>query len=122
MREPPHQVIKMVNFLIVEHPSVYNVILGRPALIMFLAITLTYHLMVKFPIEEGVGVLRVDHEESRKCYAIALRGRMDKHDNLQSMLDPRGKKLSKKVRQYKNQTLSNYIKEIKVCALELANC
>lgn len=35
IRERPDQVIKMVNFLVVEHPSVYNVILGRPALIMF---------------------------------------------------------------------------------------
>lgn len=35
MREPPHQVIKIVNFLVVGHPLVYNVILGRPILNMF---------------------------------------------------------------------------------------
>ena len=37
--EPPHQTTKMVGFLIVEHSSVYNVILGRPALNLFQAIT-----------------------------------------------------------------------------------
>lgn len=51
MREPPHQVIKMANFLVVEHLSVYNVILGRPALNMFRVVTLTYHLIIKFPTE-----------------------------------------------------------------------
>lgn len=35
MGELPYQVTKMVNFLVVEHSSVYNVILGRPILNMF---------------------------------------------------------------------------------------
>ena len=48
----------MVGFLVVEHPSVYNVILGRPALNLFQVITSTYHLMIKFPIETGAGILR----------------------------------------------------------------
>ena len=48
--------------------------------------------MIKFVTEEGVGVLRANQEESRRCYATALRGMMDKHDNLQIMLDLREEK------------------------------
>ncbi|KAK9225378.1 hypothetical protein WN943_010419 [Citrus x changshan-huyou] len=82
--EPPHQATKMINFLVVEHPSVYNVILGRPSLNMFQVVTSTYHLMMKFPTEGGVGVLRADQEESRRCYATVLRGKIT--------LDPREEK------------------------------
>lgn len=58
--EPPHQTTKMVSFLLVEHPLVYNIILGRPTLNLFRAITSTYHLMVKFLIETGIGILRAE--------------------------------------------------------------
>lgn len=44
--------------------------------------------MIKFPAKRRVRVLRADQEEFRRCYAIALRGRMDEHENLQIMLDP----------------------------------
>lgn len=82
MGEPPRQVTKMVNSLIMEHLSVYNVIFGRPSLNMFRVITSTYHLMKKFPTKGRVGVLRAGQGESKRCYAMALRGRMDKHENL----------------------------------------
>ena len=87
IREPPHQDTKMINFLIVEYPSVYNVILGRPVLNMFQAVTSTYQLMLKFLTEWGGGVLRADQEESKRCYATALRGKMERHENLQIILD-----------------------------------
>ena len=87
--EPPHQATKMIGFLVVEHPSIYNVILGRPAFNFFRAITSTYHLMIKFPTEIGIGILRADQEESKKCYTTALKGKMDKRECLQVTLDPR---------------------------------
>ena len=87
--EPPHQTTKMVGFLIVEHPSVYNVILGRPTLNLFRAMTSAYHLMVKFPTEIETGILRADKNESRKCYATALKGKIDKQECFQVTLDPR---------------------------------
>ena len=86
MGEPPHQASKMINFLVVEHLSVYNVFWGRPSLNMFQAVTSTYHLMIKFPTEGGVEILRADQEESRRCYATTLRGKIDKHENLQITL------------------------------------
>ena len=48
--------------------------------------------MIKFPTEGGVRVLRVNQEESRRCYATVLSGRMDRHDNLQIMFDLREEK------------------------------
>ena len=37
-------VIRMVEFIIVDRPSVYNVILGRPTLNALRAVVSTYHL------------------------------------------------------------------------------
>ncbi|KAL0324629.1 UNVERIFIED_CONTAM: hypothetical protein Scaly_2430000 [Sesamum calycinum] len=39
----------LLNFLVVDIPSAYNVILGRPMLNAFSAIISTYHMKIKFP-------------------------------------------------------------------------
>ena len=51
----PQQITKEVNFLVVDCSSSYNVIIGRPTLNSWKAVTSTYHLSVKFPTEHGVG-------------------------------------------------------------------
>jgi hypothetical protein len=43
----------MVEFLVVDRPSAYNVIIGQPALNNLKAITSTYNMMMKFLTEEG---------------------------------------------------------------------
>jgi hypothetical protein len=63
----------MVDFLVIDRPSAYNAIVGRPTLNKLKAVTSTYHLMMKFPTEEGVGVVRGDQLTSRKCYNIAMK-------------------------------------------------
>lgn len=93
--ELPHQVTKMVNFLVVEHPSMCNIILGRLALNMFRAIASTYHRMIKFFTQAEVEVL--NQENFRRCYAITLKGKIDKHENLQVMLDLREEKNEQRV-------------------------
>ena len=45
----PTQVTKEIDFLIVDYPLTYNIILGRLALNRLKAVTSTYHLKVKFP-------------------------------------------------------------------------
>ena len=44
------QITKDVTFLVVDCSSAYNAILRQPTLNSWKAITSTYHLMIKFPI------------------------------------------------------------------------
>ncbi|KAK4389726.1 hypothetical protein Sango_2309600 [Sesamum angolense] len=50
----------LLNFLVVDIPSAYNVILGRPMLNAFSAIISTYHMKIKFPVIRGVGEAQAD--------------------------------------------------------------
>ncbi|XP_059658651.1 uncharacterized protein LOC132304974 [Cornus florida] len=69
----PKQVTVMVDFLVVDCPSAYNIILGRTTLNSMRAITSTYHLLMRFPIEHSVGELRGDHTTARECYVTSLK-------------------------------------------------
>jgi ribosomal protein L25 (general stress protein Ctc) len=64
----PKQATKKVNFLVVDCPSAYNVIIGRPTLNRLRAVTSTYHLLVRFPIENGIGEMKGDQAMARECY------------------------------------------------------
>lgn len=63
----------MVRFLVLGTPSVYNIILTRPTLNALRVVISSYHLLMKFFVTEGVGKIRGDQYEARKCLAIALR-------------------------------------------------
>ncbi|KAL5550182.1 hypothetical protein UlMin_000358 [Ulmus minor] len=69
----PCQHIQSVNFVVVDCPSSYNVIIGRPTLNAIRAVTSTYHLLVKFPTVGGIEVLKGDQQESRDIYEAANR-------------------------------------------------
>ncbi|KAL0445255.1 UNVERIFIED_CONTAM: hypothetical protein Slati_2248200 [Sesamum latifolium] len=45
----------MLKFLVVDMPSAYNGILGRPTLNAFQAVIFMYHMKIKFPTLGGVG-------------------------------------------------------------------
>ena len=66
------QVTKEIDFLIVDCPSTYNIILGRSALNRLRATTSTHYLKVKFPSAHGVGEIRGDQVLARECYQTAL--------------------------------------------------
>jgi hypothetical protein len=63
----------MVDFLVVDRPSAYNTINGRPGLNKLRAATSTYHLMMKFPTEEEVGEVKGDQLAARRCYNISMK-------------------------------------------------
>ncbi|XP_059629950.1 uncharacterized protein LOC132272898 [Cornus florida] len=69
----PKQVTVMVDFVVVDCPSSYNFILGRTTLNTMKAITSTYHLLMRFPTEYGMGELRGDQTIARECYVASLR-------------------------------------------------
>ena len=56
----PLQVTNQHNFFIVDSPSSYNAIIGRPILNRWKATTATYCPKVKFPIEQGIGEIKGD--------------------------------------------------------------
>ena len=67
--------------MVVDCSSAYNAILGRLTLNSWKAVTSTYHLMIKFPMEYGVGEVQGDQVTARKCYIAML----EMNDHLQTM-------------------------------------
>ncbi|KAL0385890.1 UNVERIFIED_CONTAM: hypothetical protein Sradi_2983300 [Sesamum radiatum] len=63
----------VLKFLVVDVPSVYNVILGRPTLNAFQAVISMYHMKIKFPTPGGFGEVQGDPLLSRKCYVEDVR-------------------------------------------------
>ena len=59
-------------FQVVDSPSSYNVIIGRPTLNRWKAATSTYSLKVKFPTKQGVGEIKGDQVLARECYQTVL--------------------------------------------------
>ena len=55
--DPPCQATTTVRFLIVDAPSAYNVLLGRPCLNAIKAIPSAYHMVIKFLTANGVGMV-----------------------------------------------------------------
>ena len=65
--DPPCQATTTVRFLIVDAPSAYSVLLGRPSLNAIKAIPSAYHMVIKFPTTNGVGMVRGDQRLAREC-------------------------------------------------------
>ena len=72
VRAYPQQITKNVNFLVVDCLSLYNVIIGRPTLNSWKAVTSTYHFSVKFPTKHGVRQVQGDQLATRECYLAML--------------------------------------------------
>ena len=66
------QVSKEIDFLVVDCPLTYNVILGRPTLKKLRAATSTYYLKVKSPTTHDIGEISGDQVLARECYQATL--------------------------------------------------
>ncbi|XP_030936296.1 uncharacterized protein LOC115961455 [Quercus lobata] len=62
----PQQITRNVTYLVVDCSSAYNAIVGRPTLNSWKVVTSTYHLMIKFPTDYGVGELRGSQMATRE--------------------------------------------------------
>ncbi|GAV69628.1 hypothetical protein CFOL_v3_13129 [Cephalotus follicularis] len=61
-----------MTFLVVDTPSPYNAIVGRPGLNLLEAIVSTRHLLMKFPTRFGVGEVIGDQQAARQCYKTVI--------------------------------------------------
>ena len=63
-----------IKYLVVNAPSAYNILLGRPNLNRIGAVPSTRHMKVKLPLMEGVVItIRSDQKEAKKCYENNLK-------------------------------------------------
>ncbi|XP_056864080.1 uncharacterized protein LOC130511214 [Raphanus sativus] len=62
-------------FLVVDCPSSYNVILGRPWIHDMGAVPSTLHQLVKFPTPWGIKAVKGHQENARSCYQTTLKGK-----------------------------------------------
>ena len=60
LEEYPRQSYVMAAFLVIDQPSAFNVILGRPSLRELRTITSIHHLLMKFSTSHGVGKAKGD--------------------------------------------------------------
>ena len=71
--DSPCQATTTARFLIVDAPSAYNMLLGRPSLNAIKAIPSAYHMMIKFPTISRVGMVRGDQRVARECYLASMK-------------------------------------------------
>ena len=85
----PRSSTVMVNFLVIDCPSAYNIIPGQPALNTLRAVPSTYYLILCFPTPNGVEEIRGDQIAARECYVSSMKTRKP-HEALQvEVLDQR---------------------------------
>ena len=85
LREPPCQATTTTRFLIVDASSAYNMLLGRPSLNAIKAIPSAYHMMIKFPTESGVGMVRGDQRVARECYSASVKQKLVDNVNVDEL-------------------------------------
>ena len=71
--EPPCQAAMTARFHIVDAPSSYNMLLGRPSLNAIKVVPSAYHMIIKFPTIHGVGTVRGDQRVARECYTASMK-------------------------------------------------
>lgn len=62
----------MVNFIVVNSFSLYTAILGRPWIHAIGVVLSILHVKVKFHTEQGIAVVRGDHQVTRQCLVAAI--------------------------------------------------
>ncbi|GAU49214.1 hypothetical protein TSUD_369830 [Trifolium subterraneum] len=80
-----------VKFLVVDCPSLYNCIIGRPTLAELFAVSSTIHLKLKYYTKDGqFATINGDIEAARRCFEAASK-------NLNSVVTPKEKKAETKL-------------------------
>ena len=83
-----------VKYLVVDAPSAYNIVLGRPALNRVGAIASTGHIKMKLPSLGGAVItIKSDQKEVKRCYGNNLK--MKGAVSAVTTRPPRGKALTR---------------------------
>ncbi|KAM2766158.1 hypothetical protein COP1_022105 [Malus domestica] len=69
----PYTATITTNFLVVDCPTAYNVILGRTGINDLKAMVSTHMLLMKFPTPYGNGYIREDQLSARSCYNTSVK-------------------------------------------------
>jgi len=65
-----------IRYLVVNAPSAYNILVGRPTLNRIEAVPSTRHMKVKLPSMEGVVItIRSNQKKAKKCYENNLKSK-----------------------------------------------
>ncbi|CAL2247843.1 unnamed protein product [Prunus armeniaca] len=75
----PQRTTITTPFLIIDCPTAYNVILGRPAMALMKVFISTHMLLLKFPTPHGTGTVRGDQLGARSCYTSAVKSTNRQH-------------------------------------------
>ena len=78
--DPPYQGTTTVRYLIVDALSAYNMLLGRPSLNAIRVVPSAYHMVIKFPTANGVGMVRGKQPIARESYSASMK--KNKVDNI----------------------------------------
>ena len=70
--EPPQTTTVMIDFLVVQCPSAFNGVLGRPLLKALKAVMSIYYLTTMFPTTTRIGQVRGQQRDSMECYSRSL--------------------------------------------------
>jgi len=67
-----------IRYLVVNAPSSYNILLGRPTLNWIGAVASSRHMKMKFPSLEGMVItIKSDQKEAKRCYENNLKTRRE---------------------------------------------
>uniref|UniRef100_A0A803NWX0 Uncharacterized protein n=1 Tax=Cannabis sativa TaxID=3483 RepID=A0A803NWX0_CANSA len=79
MGEPQLSKTLMQEFLVIDIPSVYNILLGCPTLIAMGAISSIKYLSLKFPTHSRVATMKGDQLLARQCYSVEWKNKRETH-------------------------------------------
>ena len=83
--DPPCQAITTVRFLIVDAPLAYNMLLGRPCLNTIRSIPSAYHMVIKFPTANEVGMVQGNQRIAKECYSASIKQKMVDNINMDEL-------------------------------------
>ena len=88
--EHPRVLTVITDFLVLDCPFAYNMVIGQPTLKALNAITSINHITIKFPTAEGTRHVRGSQYDSRECYNQSIQMALDKRILPQTMMvEPR---------------------------------